>query len=130
MKTAKQARRDAKSLFQACRAGGILDDAKVRHVVSQVLAQKPRGYLAVLDHFQRLVRLDVERRTARVENAAESSPQLMDSIRANLAARYGTGLDISFWINPALIGGLKIKVGSDIYDGSVAARLATLESNF
>ncbi|HTI73267.1 MAG TPA: F0F1 ATP synthase subunit delta [Candidatus Limnocylindria bacterium] len=130
MKSGKQTRRDAKSLYQACKVNGLLDEQKVRQVVNQVLAQKPRGYLSVLDHFQRLVRLDVARRTARVENAVQSTPELIASINANLTARYGPGLSTTFWVNPELIGGLKIRVGSDIYDGSVSARLAALEASF
>jgi len=109
---------------------GTLDEAKVRQVVTAVIDRKPRGYLATLTHFQRLVKLDLERRTARVENAFQSSPELMESIRTNLSRRYGPGLNVSFWVNPELIGGLRIKVGSDVYDGSVAARLAALDETF
>jgi F-type H+-transporting ATPase subunit delta len=47
-----------------------------------------------------------------------------------LSALYGQGLDISFAQNPALIGGLRIKVGSDVYDGSVQSRLAALQESF
>ena len=54
----------------------------------------------------------------------------MESIKANLTKRYGPGLDVQFWVNPSLIGGLRVKVGSDVYDGSVKARLAELETNF
>ena len=130
MKVSKQSRRDAKTLFSACRAGSALDEDKVRQTVTAVIARKPRGYVATLTHFQRLVKLDLERRTARVENAVETSPALMEAIKANLAQRYGPGLNVGFWVNPALIGGLRIKVGSDVYDGSVAARLAALETTF
>lgn len=130
MKISKQARRDGKALFTACKANGVLDENRVRQTVSAVIAQKPRGYVAILSHFQRLVKLDIERRTARVENAVQTSPALMESIKANLTKRYGPGLDVQFWVNPALIGGLRIKVGSDVYDGSVKARLAELEANF
>ncbi len=126
MKISKQARRDAKQLFVACRAGGLLDEAKVRQVVQNVIARQPRGYVAILSHFQRLVKLDIDRRTARVENAVETTPALVESIQAGLARRYGSGLDITFHVNPALIGGIRIQVGSDVYDGSVAARLAAL----
>lgn len=129
MKSSKQARRDARALFRACQPGGVLDEARVRQVVARVIAEKPRGCAAILGEFKRLVRLDAERRTARVENAVETSPGLMDSIQAGLATRYGPGLDVSFWINPALIGGVRIKVGSDIHDGSVAGRLASLQSS-
>ena len=130
MKISKQSRRDAKSLFGACRPNGVLDEAKARQVVTAVIARKPRGYAATLSHFHRLVKLDLERRTARVENAVASSPELMESIRTSLARRYGPGLNVGFWVNPELIGGLRVKVGSDVYDGSVAARLAALDNTF
>ena len=129
MKISKQARRDAKSLFQTCKVNGLLEDSRARQAVSAVIAQKPRGYVAILHHFQRLVKLDLDRRTARVENAVETPPELMNSIRANLERRYGSGLNISFGVNPGLIGGLRIKVGSDVYDGSVKARLEALKSS-
>ena len=129
MKISKQARRDAKSLFQTCKVNGLLEDSRARQAVSAVIAHKPRGYVAILHHFQRLVKLDIDRRTARVENAVETPPELMNSIRANLERRYGSGLNISFGVNPGLIGGLRIKVGSDVYDGSVKARLEALQSS-
>ena len=66
MKISKQARRDGKALFNTCRVNGTLDEQRVRQTVSSVIAQKPRGYVAILSHFQRLVRLEIERRTARV----------------------------------------------------------------
>ncbi len=130
MKISKQARRDAKQLLTSCRVNGLLDEHRVRQAVREVIARKPRGYLAVLSHFHRLVKLDVERRTARVESAVASADALRSSLTANLARRYGPGLDIHFAVNPELIGGLRIKVGSDVYDGSIKARLAALEESF
>ncbi len=127
MKIGKQSRRDAKQLFLTCRVDGLLDESRVRTAVGQVIARKPRGYLATLHHFQRLVKLDIERRSVRVENAIETSPELMAAIKSNLEQRYGPGLSIAFFVNPALVGGLRIKVGSDVYDGSVAARLSALQ---
>jgi F-type H+-transporting ATPase subunit delta len=108
----------------------LLDDGRVRQVVEHVLELKPRGYLAILGHFQRLVKLDVERRMALVESATPLSPDLQSQVQAGLARHYGRGLSISFTQNPALIGGLRIKIGSDVYDGSVQARLAALQESF
>ena len=130
MKISKQARRDAKQLFRCCRVNGLLEDAKARQAVQAVITQKPRGYVAILSHFQRLVKLDLDRRTARVENAVETPPELMESIKASLTRRYGAGLNVTFWVNPALLGGMRIKVGSDVYDASVQARLAALAESF
>ena len=126
MKVSKQARRDAKTLFNVCRVNGLLDEAKISQAVTLVIAQKPRGYVSTLTHLQRLVKLDIDRRTVRVENAVETTPAQMESIKATLAQKYGPGMNVNFVINPALLGGVKVKAGSDIYDGSVAGRLAAL----
>jgi len=128
MKISKQARRDGKGLFTNCKVNGVLDENRVRQTVSAVIAQKPRGFVGILSHFQRLVKLDLERRSAHVESAAPVSDALQQSVKTNLAARYGQGLNVSFAVNKDLIGGLRVKVGSDVFDGSVKARLAELEA--
>ena len=130
MKISKQARRDAKQLFNVCKVSGVLDEGRVRQTVTAVIEKKPRGFVGILSHFQRLVKLDIERRSARVESAVAASEALQASVKANLAARYGAGLNVTFAVNPSLIGGLRVKVGSDVFDGSVKARLAELESSF
>jgi F-type H+-transporting ATPase subunit delta len=130
MKVSKQSRRDAKQLFQSCVANGLLDENRVRQAVKRLLEEKPRGYQAIASHFQRLVKLDVQRRTARVESASSLTPELQSAVKNGLDRNYGPGLNFSFEQNPALIGGMRVKVGSDVYDGSVQARLAALEEKF
>ena len=130
MKVSKQSRRDAKELFRACLVNGVLDENRVREIVGKVIAAKPRGYIATLSHFQRLVKLDMERRAAKVESAMPLTPELQADVKSKLTRIYGEGLNISFTQNPALLGGLRIKVGSDVYDGSVQARLEQLVESF
>ena len=126
MKISKQARRDGKALFNICRVNGVLDENRVRQAVKSVIAEKPRGFVAALSHFQRLVKLDLERRTALVESAVPLTEEVATSVKAELAWRYGQDLNLSFAVNKDLIGGLRVKVGSDVYDGSVRARLNEL----
>ena len=130
MKVTKQARREAKELYRSSIVNGVLDENRVRQVVSKVAELKPRGYLGILSHFQRLIKLEVERRTAKVESAVALSPEVQSDVKNKLAKIYGQGLNISFALNPALLGGLRIKVGSDVYDGSVQARLENLVESF
>ena len=130
MKMTKQSRRDAKQLFRSTLVNGVMDEGKVRSVVKIVLEQKPRGYIAILDHFTRLVKLEQDRRAAKVESAVPLTPEQQSGVSANLHRMYGNGLNLSFHVNPALVGGLRVKVGSDVFDGSVAARLQELEESF
>ena len=129
MKIGKQARRDAKTLFHACRVDGVLDESRVRQAVQQVVAGKPRGYVGILEHFQRLVKLDIDRRSAVEESARPLDAAFQARLNANLESRHGRGLQVRFVENADLVGGLRIRVGSDIYDGSIAGRLAALESS-
>lgn len=130
MKLSKQARRQAKELFRAAFVSGVMDEAKVREIVQKMIQARPRGYIAILEHFQRLVKLEQDRRAARVESAVPLTPEQQAGVSSSLTRIYGRGLNISFEENPALIGGLRVRVGSDVYDGSVKARLEQLETSF
>ena len=130
MRLTRQSRRNAKSLLRACFVHGRLDEDRVRRVVEEVAGAKPRGYVGLLTYFKHLVELDIARRTARVESATALSPELQASVAANLAKTYGPGLSLTFAHNPALIGGLRVAVGSDVYDGSVQGRLNGLAESF
>ncbi len=130
MKTTRQTKREAKRLFRLCLVNGLLDEGRSRQVVRRIIDAKRRGGLALLSHFRRLVKLDRGRHTAEVESAMPLPADLRASIQAGLARTYGPGISASFTHNPGLIGGMRIKVGSDVYDGSVRARLATLGKSF
>ena len=85
MKITKQARREAKQLFRSCLTNGLLQEDRARQVVKLVLELKPRGYIGLLTHFQRLVKLDLDRRTAKVESATALPADLQASVQARPA---------------------------------------------
>lgn len=109
---------------------GLLNDDRARGTVQLVLQRRPRGYMGILAHFHRLLKLDIARRSARVETATPLPPDLKAAVQANLVRNYGAGVDARFTENPALIGGMRVQVGSDVYDGSVRARLTALQQGF
>jgi F-type H+-transporting ATPase subunit delta len=106
---------------------GKLDQQKVSRMVQTVLSEKPRRYAEVLKSYQRLVRLEVERRHVVVESAIALNPQIKDQVLTRLKARYGDDLTTEFRTNATLLGGLRIKVGDDVWDGSVRHRLNALQ---
>jgi F-type H+-transporting ATPase subunit delta len=124
VKAAKHAQRQARRLFRSCEIGERLDAARVRATTRRLAGSRRRGDLAVLVGLQRLVRLDRDRHTAVVETATTLPGDVRDDIRAGLARVYGPALHTSFVETPSLIGGVRIKVGSHVYDGSIRGRLA------
>ncbi len=130
MKINKRAKREAKQLFRFCLVNSLLDEKRVRHVVQRIVAARYRDCPAILAHFLRLVKLELARHTATIESATPLPADLQAAIEAGLARRYGPGLTTTVGQRPALIGGMRIQVGSDVYDGSVRAGLAALEKSF
>ena len=130
MKISKLAQREARQLFRACRVNGLLDESRVRQTVTLLAEKKPRGYVEILARLHRLVKLDLEQRAARVESAVPLAADLQAEVAGRLKAIYGDGLDLTFAQNASLIGGLRIQVGSDLFDGSVKMRLEKLEQSF
>ena len=130
MKISKQAQRDARQLFRICQVNGLLDEKRVRLTLSLLAEKKPRGYLEILTRLHRLVKLNVEQHAAVVESATPLSAEAQAEVKSRLDDIYGAGLSFAFGENPALIGGLRIRVGSDLYDGSVKTRLDKLSQSF
>ena len=130
MKTPKQIQREAKQLFRMCLVEGRLDEVRVRQTVKNVLEAKRRGRLALLSHLHHLVKLEQARHTAEVASVTSLPVELQANVLSNLERMYGSGLTTSFLLDPSLIGGMRIQVGSDVYDGSVRAELASLQRNF
>jgi F-type H+-transporting ATPase subunit delta len=130
MKISKQALREARELFRTCQVNGLLDESHVRQALALLSEKKPRGYMEILGRLHRLVKLDLERRMVKVESATPLPPDMQNDVAGQIKKKYGNGMNISFAQNPALIGGLRIQAGSDLYDGSVKTRLEKLEESF
>ncbi|MFA5191827.1 MAG: F0F1 ATP synthase subunit delta [Verrucomicrobiia bacterium] len=126
MKISKEARHIARSLYRDSLTDGRLDETKVRTIVNGLAAAKPRELIAILKTYERLVRLEIERNTARVESAVLLDGAMQKQITAQLQQIYRRPIAAEFGVNPELIGGMRVRVGSDVWDGSVANRLQEL----
>jgi len=130
MKISKVAATTARRLFGLCQTDGKLDETKLRTVISKLVESKPRDYAAILSALQRLTRLDLERRKVTIESAVELDDASRQRAVAGLAKQYGTDLVVQYQVTPALLGGLRIRVGNDVFDGSVQGRLDRLAAAF
>jgi F-type H+-transporting ATPase subunit delta len=126
MKISKEARRSSRQLFRLTLRDGKLDMAIAKKCVDSLKKSKPRRYLQILTDYMRLLRLEVDKRHAVIESAADLADEFKNSVLVDLKKKYGDDLTADFATNDALLGGMRIKVGSDVWDGSVKARLDRL----
>jgi F-type H+-transporting ATPase subunit delta len=126
MKLSREARRQARELFAITMVDGRLDTPRLHTIFSEVAEKKPREYLPILKELTRLVRLEVASHHAVVESATPLEPARAREYEAGLKSRFGE-LTTEFRLNPALIGGLRVQIGSNVWDGSVQARLEAIK---
>ena len=127
MKINKEMRQLSKGLLRSSFTNGQLDDGRIRSLVKTLIEKKPRHYLKVLEAYKRLLRLELEKRSATIETASELDLDSGAEIIANLKRTYGNDLDTRFVVNRELLGGMRLRVGSDVWDSSVRNRLQRLQ---
>ncbi|QSR87992.1 F0F1 ATP synthase subunit delta [Methylacidiphilum caldifontis] len=128
MKISREAKRQAKVLFKLCQKNGSIDTIKLKEVINRLLEEKPRRYLEVLERLRQLVTHEVAKNTYVVQSPIEL-PDQGKTVFEKLEKIFGPALEKKYQICPELIGGIRIQVGSDVWDGSIAYKLKNLEAS-
>lgn len=123
MKVSKTAAAAARRLFGLCKDGTRLNHEKLRTAFTRIAEEKPRDYKAILVALHKLVRLDLAKRKVLVESAVELDQATRQRLFNDLALKYGNDIEIEYSVAETLLGGLRIRVGDDVFDGSVQGRL-------
>lgn len=127
MKLNKEIRQLSRKMLQASFTDGQLDPGRIASLVDSLVTQKRRNYIDVLKNYKRLLRLELEKRHATIETASEANPAIRSEIETNLKSKYGNDLSTEFHVDPQLLGGMRVRVGNDVWDGSVRNRLKRLQ---
>jgi len=127
MKLNKEIRQVSRKMLQASFTDGQLDPGRISALVDSLVTRKPRNYVDALKNYKRLLRLELEKRHATIETASQVDSAVRSEIEANLKSKYGNDLSTEFHVAPELLGGMRIRVGNDVWDGSVRNRLQRLQ---
>ena len=127
MKITKEIRQLSREMLRASFTDGQLDRGKIASLVQSLIAKRPRHFMAVLQNYKRLLRLEIEKRHARIESATQLAPQAAANIFERLKKKYGSDLTTEFVVDPTLLGGVRVRVGSDVWDGTLRNRLERLQ---
>jgi F-type H+-transporting ATPase subunit delta len=130
MKISKTAAAASRRIFRLCQTGGRLDETKLSSAIRKIAEAKPRDYRGILLSLKRLIRLEAESRQVTIESATELDSATRERVSSGLIVKYGNDLSFSYKITPELLGGLKVQVGNDVWDGSVKGRIDRLAQAF
>lgn len=126
MRLSKEARRTAKALFRATLRDGRVDGQAAQRVVRALARAKPRHHAAILKDLHRRLRIELAKSHAVVTSATPLDDSQKAEVTAELRARHGNDITPVFEVEPGLLGGLRVRVGSDVWDGTVRGRLDRL----
>lgn len=124
----KQIQQLARQFYRLSFVDGALSADRVAGVLAYIEKHRPAHAVAVLQTYHRLVAAEVARGQAVVEHAGPASPASLDAIAAALSKKYGRPVAATAKRNDALLAGLRVRVGDDVYESSVAGQLAALSA--
>jgi F-type H+-transporting ATPase subunit delta len=127
MKLNKEVRQVGREMLRGSFTDGQLDRGRIASLVQSVITKKPRHYIDILHYYKRLLRLEIEKRHAKIESATQLTPEAATRIVEKLKKKYGADLTSEFIVDQGLLGGVRVRVGSDVWDGTVRTRLQRLE---
>lgn len=128
MSATKQVRATAKLLLKLSLDEGQLSEAKVRDVLAWFEQKPPAHAAAVLREYHRLVLREYNRGRARIEYAGSLSSGAIASLITELSRLYHRPVSATAVENPDLIAGLRIHIGDDVFERSIAGQLAQLDA--
>lgn len=125
---AKNAQHLARQLFQLSVVEGNISAERVTGVLAYVDKHKPVRSLAVLKAYHRLVAIELARHHAVIEHAGPIADATTAAVAAAMTKRYGRPITASPKQQDGLLAGLRVRVGDDVYEASIANQLAELAS--
>lgn len=125
----KQVQQLARQLFRLSLADGTISPERVSGVLAYVELHRPARAAAVLKAYRHFVAAELARSQAAVEHAGPLADSVLQQIATAMTRHYRRPITPVGRRNDALIAGLRVRVGDDIYESSVAAQLATLAAS-
>lgn len=122
----KQIQQLARQFFKLSLVDGVLSAERVSGVLQYIEKHRPARTVAVLKAYQRLIAAEFARGQAVIEHAGAIDDSLIASITAGMTKKYGRKVTAVAQRNDALLAGLRVRVGDDVYESSVAGQLAAL----
>ncbi|MGH7944758.1 MAG: F0F1 ATP synthase subunit delta [Opitutaceae bacterium] len=122
----KQVQQLARQFFKLSVVDGELSSDRVAGVLQYIEKHRPPHALAILKTYQRLIAAEVARRQAVIEHAGPLDDSVLANIATSMSRKYKRRISSLPRRNEALLAGLRIRVGDDVYESSVAGQLAAL----
>jgi len=128
MRAAKKTKLLAKQLFKLSVVNGAVSADQVAGVLGWVEKTAPRQAIALLKLYHGYISTELAKSRAVVEHAGPVTDATLKMIEGAMTQKYARVVTASAKPNPALLAGLRVRVGSDVYESSVAGQLAALSS--
>jgi len=126
MAAPKQVRKTARILLNASLENGSVSAERVSGALAWVEKTQPSQAIAILREYQRLVQVEINKSHARIEHAGAIGADAVASIAASLSKRYNRTVTATASENPSLIAGVRVEIGDDVYETSIAGQLESL----
>ncbi len=105
--------------------GQVLDEQRQRALINEFFSGVKGGNVVLLEEMGE----GLSGASAEVTSALPLTEQEQEAVKRDILSKLGAGATVSFRVDPTILGGLIIRVGDKVLDGSVAGKLENLRQS-
>ncbi len=117
-----------KQLVQLSLVDGRVSSEQVAGILEYLEKNPPARPVALLQAYHKAIAAEIAKGEARIEHAGPVTAEALAAIAAALGQRYGRPVSPLATANSTLLAGLRVRIGDDVYESSVAGQLAALSA--
>lgn len=129
MNSDKKDKAFARKLVMLSVVDGQISSERVAAILESLSARPPRALRRLLKLFKRGLFLELRRSRAMVEHSGEVDSSVFAELERTFSEQYGRPIAVESRLRPDLIAGIRVRVGDDVYDSSIAGQLAALSAS-
>ena len=123
MRNSQKIDRLAQKLIDLSKVEGIVDESSLWKGLQGVKASHPKHWIPLLKILKYKLSRVLAWQTAEVTSSTALEASTLESLKETFSKRYDRPIHVKTKIDPSLIAGIRVKVGDDVFDASIAERL-------
>lgn len=103
--------------------GDALDEQRQRALIEEFFSGVKSGKVVVLEGS------GVRGASAEITSALPLTPEEQEAVKKDVLSKVGNQATVTFRVDPTILGGLVVRVGDKVLDGSVSGQLESMRQN-
>lgn len=108
---------------------GRVESEKINHILTELKKESTRRALPILRNFLTLIKQHIKTYEGSIEKSDSNVDSTSNLISDNISKARGKKINLVIKENKSLVAGFRVRIGDDVYEDSIASRIARLKKS-